>query len=57
MGAKVKHQKADDIHLIPIDEFKSAVKKVMSNTKLESDKQLAEFQASNLRKREAKKRD
>jgi len=36
-------------------DFKKAVQKVLSNTKSESDKQLAEFQASNLRKREAKK--
>lgn len=50
-----KHQSADDIQLVPIGDFKKAVNKVMSNTKAESDKQLAEFQASNLKKREAKK--
>ena len=51
-----KHQSADDVPLIPIGDFQKAVKKVLSNSKAESDKQLAEFQASNLRKREAKKR-
>jgi hypothetical protein len=50
-----KHQSADDVPLVPMDDFKRAVQKVLSNTKTESDKQLAEFQASNLRKREAKK--
>jgi hypothetical protein len=39
-----------------IDAFKKAVKTVFSNTKRESDRQLAELQASNLQKREAKKR-
>lgn len=50
-----KHQSADDVPLVPVDDFKKAVKTVFSNTKKESDQQLAEFQASNLRKREAKK--
>jgi hypothetical protein len=51
-----KNQSADDVSLIPIDGFKQAVRKVLSNTKSESDRQLARFQASNLRKREAKNR-
>jgi hypothetical protein len=51
-----KHQSADDVALVPLDTFKKAVKTVFSNTKKESDRQLAEFQASNLKKREAKKR-
>ena len=50
-----KHQSADDVPLIPFGDFKRAVKKVLSNSKVDSDKQLAEFQASNLKKREAKK--
>jgi hypothetical protein len=50
-----KHQSADEIPLVPIGDFKKAVQKVLSNTKADSDKQLAEFQASNLKKREAKK--
>jgi hypothetical protein len=51
-----KHHSANDVPLIPFDEFKNSVKKILSNTKAESDRQLAEFQASNLKKREAKKR-
>jgi hypothetical protein len=51
-----KHRSAKDVPLIPFDVFKKAVVKVLSNTKMESDRQLAEFQVSNLRKREAKKR-
>jgi hypothetical protein len=50
-----KHLSADDIPLIPFGDFKQAVKKVLSVSKRESDKQSARFQASNLRKREAKK--
>jgi hypothetical protein len=55
MGGK-KHQAANDVPLVPLDAFKKAVKTVFSNTKRESDRQLAEFQASNLKKRDAKKR-
>ncbi|MGD1084347.1 MAG: hypothetical protein ABSA47_06275 [Verrucomicrobiota bacterium] len=51
-----KHQAADEIPLIPFEDFKKSVKQILSNTKAESDRQLAEFQASNLRRREAKKR-
>jgi hypothetical protein len=51
-----KHQLADDVPLIPIGDFKLAIKKVLSVSKKESDKQLARFQASNLKNREAKKR-
>jgi hypothetical protein len=50
-----KHQSADGIPLVSFDGFKRAVRNVLSNTKAESDKQLAEFQAGNFRKREAKK--
>jgi hypothetical protein len=50
-----KHLSADDLPLIPLGDFKIAAKKVLSVSKKESDKQLAKFQASNLRKREAKK--
>ncbi len=50
-----KHQSADDVPLIPIGDFKRAAKKVLSVSKAESDRQLAAFQASNLRKREARK--
>jgi hypothetical protein len=51
-----KHLSADDVPLIPMDDFKKAAKKILSCTKAESDRQLAEFQASNLEKRQAKKR-
>jgi hypothetical protein len=51
-----KHQSAKDVRLVPFDDFRKCVKKILSNTKAESDRQLAEFQASNLKKREAKKR-
>jgi len=44
------------VSLISPDDFKKAVSKVFSNTKADSDRQLAEFRASNLKKREAKKR-
>jgi hypothetical protein len=50
-----KHQSTNDVPLVPINDFKQAVKKVLSNTKAESDKQLAELQISNLKKRQAKK--
>ena len=51
-----KHQSADNIPLIPPSDFKQAVRQVLSNTKAQSDKQLAEFQASNVKKRDIKKR-
>jgi len=50
-----KHQAADDIPLVPFEDFKKSVRKILWNTKADSDRQLAEFQASNLRKRRAKK--
>jgi hypothetical protein len=55
MSNKPKHPSADEIPLVPVDDFKKAIKQVLSNNKAESDEQLAEFQASNARKREAKK--
>lgn len=51
-----KHQSADEVKLIPMDDFKKVVKKILFCTKAESDRDLAEFQASNLKKREAKRR-
>jgi hypothetical protein len=47
--------KADEIPLVPESEFRDAVKKILSNTKAKSDKDLSKFQASNAAKREAKK--
>ena len=44
-----------DVALAPVGVFKDAVKTILSNSKKKSDEQLAEFQASNARKRDAKK--
>jgi hypothetical protein len=41
--------------LAPVGVFREAVKTILSNSKKKSDEQLAEFQASNAKKREAKK--
>lgn len=46
---------ADDVALIPSGQFKEAVKRVFSKSKEDSDKQIEELQASNAKKREAKK--
>jgi hypothetical protein len=51
-----KTKSADEIPLIPFEIFRKRAKRVLSNTKRQSDGQLAEFQASNARKREAKKK-
>ena len=50
-----KTKPAKDIVLAPVGVFKDAVKTILSNSKKKSDEQLAEIQASNARKREAKK--
>jgi len=50
-----KTKPAKNIALAPVEIFKNAVQKVLSNSKRQSDEQLAAFQASNARKREAKK--
>ena len=50
-----KTEKVGEITLVPFDALKRAAKKILSNTKKESDRQLAAFQASNTRKRKAKK--
>ena len=47
--------KSEDVSLIPESEFRDAVKKILSNSKAKSDKDLAKFQASNAAKREGKK--
>jgi hypothetical protein len=51
-----KTDKATDIALVSFEKLKRAARKILSNTKNESDRQLAKFQASNVRKREAKKK-
>jgi hypothetical protein len=51
-----KTEKAGDIILVPFAELKRSAKRILSNTKKESDAQLAQFQAANVKKREAKKK-
>jgi len=51
-----KTQKAEDITLVPFEELKRAAKGILSNTKKDSDRQLAKFQAANVKKREVKKK-
>ena len=46
----------NEIPLISFGKFRKAARKILANTKSESDRQLATFQASNARKRKAKKR-
>jgi hypothetical protein len=45
-----------EIELVPFAAFKKAAARILSNTKRESDAQLAAFQASNLKRREARKK-
>lgn len=42
-----KHLLAEDVLLIPFADFKKSVNKLLSNTKAESDRQLAGFQVNN----------
>jgi hypothetical protein len=50
-----KTKPAKDIVLAPVAVFKNAVKTILSNSKQKSDAQLSEMQASNAKKRAAKK--
>ena len=50
-----KTRPAKNIALAPVEVFKDAVKMILANSKQKSDEQLAAFQASNAKKREAKK--
>ena len=50
-----KSKQAKDIPLVSFDELKTAVKKVLSNTKRESDEQLEAIHASNIKRRAVKK--
>jgi hypothetical protein len=52
----MKRERAENIPLIPFEDFQQNARKILSNTKAESDRQLAKFQASNVRKRAAKKK-
>ena len=46
---------ANNVALVPFGRFKEVVQKVLSKSKADSDKQIEEMQASNAKKREAKK--
>jgi len=46
---------ANDVALVPFVRFKDVVKKVLSKSKTDSDKQIEEMQAANAKKREARK--
>ena len=50
-----KKQSAEEIRLVPFEVFQQNAKRIFSNTKKESDCTLERFQASNARKRIAKK--
>ena len=52
--AKKRERKSDDETLAPLSELEQAMRKILSNTKEDSDKQLKEFQAANVRRRKAK---
>ena len=51
-----KTDKANDIDLVPFETLKRAAKRILSNTKKESDRELAAFQSSNAKRRKAKKK-
>ncbi|HEU0048547.1 MAG TPA: hypothetical protein VFQ43_13190 [Nitrososphaera sp.] len=51
-----KRKSVENIDLVPFEELRKATRKILANTKKESDRQLAAFQAANVRKRNAKKK-
>jgi len=51
-----KRESAENVPLVPFDLFAIRAKRILSNTKKESDAQMARFQASNVKKRQAKKK-
>jgi hypothetical protein len=53
----MKRVKAENIPLVPFTEFKRAVAKVLSNSKSQSDRQIAEAQAANVKRRAGRKKD
>jgi hypothetical protein len=53
---KKNSDKAEDIKLIPMKDFRAGVARIICNTKKESDEQISDLQASNLRKRQTKKK-
>lgn len=52
--ARKRERKSDDEALAPLSELEQAMRKVLSNTKEDSDRQLKEFQAANVRRRETR---
>ena len=50
-----KLKPAKEVTLAPVGFFRDTVNVIVSNSKPKSDEQLAEFRASNAKKREAKK--
>ena len=51
-----KSKKAEDIALVSFEAFRRRAKGILSNTKKQSDAQLAALHAANIKKREAKKK-
>ena len=49
-----KSDSANDVPLIPLEDFKDAVRNIFNVSKEESDKQIEELQASNAAVRQAK---
>lgn len=52
----MKNIKASDIELVPFSKLQSAVSEVLKTSKKQSDLQLKELQAANVKKRAAKKK-
>ncbi|CAN5529402.1 hypothetical protein BH20VER3_BH20VER3_08810 [soil metagenome] len=51
-----KTNAVDEIELVPFDIFRKKAKNAIAQSKEQSDKELAKFQAANVRKREARKK-
>ena len=51
-----KKHPAEDVPLIPFDEFKETVEKMLAESKTDNDEKLAQMMASNKAHREAKSR-
>lgn len=48
--------KAKDIPLVPFEVFRKSAKNVLDESKQKSDKDMARFQAANVKKRRARKK-
>jgi hypothetical protein len=51
-----KNKRAEDIPLVPFATFREGSKNVLAQSKEESDRELAKFQAANVKKREVRKK-